>query len=130
MGVVALGFMVALGFISLEGWTLTFKEMDSNSIIQLYHLIIVAPIAFIVWVFRDQNHLRTLSNARKDTNLKEFQQLQSGQQNLARQKTTKPYKYLPYTRLEATLKVNMAKIFAVVHLRFLPPPCAHNTKIY
>lgn len=36
----------------------------------------VAPIAFIVWVFRDQNRLRELSNARKDTNLKEFQQLQ------------------------------------------------------
>lgn len=76
MGVVVLWLMTIFGFIYWEGWMPTFKEVDSKPIIQLSNLIIVAPIAFIVWVFRDQNHLRTLSNARKDTNLKEFQQLQ------------------------------------------------------
>jgi uncharacterized protein YjbI with pentapeptide repeats len=75
-GVVALGLMMTFGFIYWEGWSPTFKEIDSKSIVQLSNLIIVAPIAFIVWFFRDQNHLRALSNARKDTNLKEFQQLQ------------------------------------------------------
>ena len=49
---------------------------DTKSIISLSTLIITAPIAFIVWVFRDKNKLLELENARKDTNLKEFQQLQ------------------------------------------------------
>ncbi len=72
MGAVVFGLIV----IFWEYWILIFKEIDSKPIVQLSNLIMVAPIAFIVWVFRDQNHLRTLSNARKDTNLKEFQQLQ------------------------------------------------------
>jgi hypothetical protein len=75
-GVAVLGLMTIFGFICWEGWSPTFKEMDSKYIVQLSNLIMVAPIAFIVWFFRDQNHLRALSNARKDTNLKEFQQLQ------------------------------------------------------
>ncbi|WP_143108841.1 pentapeptide repeat-containing protein [Bathymodiolus thermophilus thioautotrophic gill symbiont] len=49
---------------------------DTKSIISLSTLIITTPIAFIVWVFRDKNKLLELENARKDTNLKEFQQLQ------------------------------------------------------
>ncbi len=76
MGVVVLWLMMKFGFIYWAGWMPTFKEVDSKSIVQLSSLIIVAPIAFIVWFFRDQNHLRALNNARKDTNLKEFQQLQ------------------------------------------------------
>jgi len=39
-------------------------------------VVMSAPIIFIIWVFRDQNKLLELENARKDTNLKEFQQLQ------------------------------------------------------
>ncbi len=47
-----------------------------KSIISITTLIITAPIAFIIWAFRDKNKLLELENARKDTNLKEFQQLQ------------------------------------------------------
>ena len=49
---------------------------SSLSIIKLQTLIITAPIAFIIWIFRDKNKLLELENNRKDTNLKKFQQLQ------------------------------------------------------
>ncbi|SMN13288.1 pentapeptide repeat family protein [Bathymodiolus heckerae thiotrophic gill symbiont] len=49
---------------------------DTKNIISLTTLIITAPIVFVIWVFRDENKLLELENARKDTNLKEFQQLQ------------------------------------------------------
>ncbi len=49
---------------------------DAKSIISITTLTITAPIAFIIWIFRDKNKLLELENARKDTNLKEFQQLQ------------------------------------------------------
>ncbi len=39
-------------------------------------IVMSAPIIFIIWTFRDKNKLLELENARKDTNLKEFQQLQ------------------------------------------------------
>uniref|UniRef100_UPI0034DE0F11 pentapeptide repeat-containing protein n=1 Tax=Candidatus Thiodubiliella endoseptemdiera TaxID=2738886 RepID=UPI0034DE0F11 len=39
-------------------------------------VVMSAPIIFVIWVFRDRNRLMELENARKDTNLKEFQQLQ------------------------------------------------------
>ncbi len=39
-------------------------------------VVMSAPIIFVIWVFRDINRLMELENARKDTNLKEFQQLQ------------------------------------------------------
>jgi hypothetical protein len=39
-------------------------------------LLIGAPIAFVLWVFRDHNVNATLANQRKDVNLKEFQEIQ------------------------------------------------------
>ncbi|WXU00158.1 MAG: hypothetical protein Ctma_0869 [Catillopecten margaritatus gill symbiont] len=59
------------------GWEI-FNEttIDAKSIISLTTLIITAPIVFAIWAFRDKNKLLELENARKDTNLKEFQQLQ------------------------------------------------------
>ena len=38
-------------------------------------LLVSAPVAFAVWWFRDSNHRQQLENQRKDTNLKDFQQL-------------------------------------------------------
>ena len=38
-------------------------------------LIISAPVAFIIWHFRDQNANHQIENQRKDINLKEFQKL-------------------------------------------------------
>jgi uncharacterized protein YjbI with pentapeptide repeats len=51
-------------------------DKDSKSIIQFKVLIITAPIIFVIWIFRDKNKLLEIENNRKDTNLKEFQQLQ------------------------------------------------------
>jgi len=56
--------------------TLKQITIGEKSIISLITLIITAPIVFIIWIFRDKNKLLELENARKDTNLKEFQQLQ------------------------------------------------------
>ncbi|KAK3606820.1 hypothetical protein CHS0354_018414 [Potamilus streckersoni] len=39
-------------------------------------LLIGAPTAFAVWRIRDENKIYDITNARKDTNLKEFQKLQ------------------------------------------------------
>jgi uncharacterized protein YjbI with pentapeptide repeats len=38
-------------------------------------VVLSAPIAFIIWFFRDQNNLWVLENSRKDINLKDFQKL-------------------------------------------------------
>lgn len=46
-----------------------------NGFWTFYILIISSPIAFIVWFFRDYNATEQIENARKDTNLKEFQKL-------------------------------------------------------
>ena len=54
----------------------TLSKSTDNSLIQLKTLLITAPIAFFIWAFRDHNKLIELENVRKDTNLKEFQQLQ------------------------------------------------------
>jgi uncharacterized protein YjbI with pentapeptide repeats len=39
-------------------------------------LLIGAPVAFVIWMFRDIHVYETLANQRKDVNLKEFQELQ------------------------------------------------------
>ena len=38
-------------------------------------LIISAPIAYAIWMIRDQNTAQQIENSRKDTNLKDFQRL-------------------------------------------------------
>lgn len=47
----------------------------SNGIWTLIVLLISAPIAFLVWKFRDENTIHQLENQRKDVNLKEFQKI-------------------------------------------------------
>lgn len=37
--------------------------------------LISAPIAFVIWLYRDQNNLWQIENQRKDINLKDFQKL-------------------------------------------------------
>ena len=41
----------------------------------LFSLIFSAPIAFAIWSFRDRNATDQISNARKDTNLKEYHKI-------------------------------------------------------
>lgn len=38
-------------------------------------LIVSAPVAFVIWYFRDENNRQQIENQRKDINLKEFQKL-------------------------------------------------------
>lgn len=51
------------------------KIDDSRGLWTLITAIITAPIAFIIWVFRDINAKQQIENQRKDINLKEFQKI-------------------------------------------------------
>ena len=67
----------ALGWLIYGKWEIINKIIaDTPSIISITTLVITAPVAFTIWIFRDKNKLLELENTRKDTNLKEFQQLQ------------------------------------------------------
>ncbi|MDO5068815.1 MAG: pentapeptide repeat-containing protein [Neisseria zoodegmatis] len=55
-----------------EPW-LTF--LKGNGVWTFIILLISAPIAFLVWKFRDENTVHQLENQRKDVNLKEFQKI-------------------------------------------------------
>ncbi len=57
-------------------WATQLTNNTDTSFIKLSHLIITAPIFFAIWAFRDASRLHEINNQRKDTNLKEFQQLQ------------------------------------------------------
>lgn len=55
-----------------------FSDQESNgspSFYAMLGLLITAPIAYAIWTIRDENAAQTLENARKDTNLKDFQRL-------------------------------------------------------
>lgn len=43
--------------------------------VALIGTIVAAPVIFTVWIFRDKNNRVQLENARKDTNLKDFQKI-------------------------------------------------------
>lgn len=61
----------------LENLLTPSNEKDGGTkFFSIYQLLVSAPILFILWVLRDHNRLREIENQRKDTNLKEFQQLQ------------------------------------------------------
>lgn len=53
------------------------KNSDSNSVgyWNFIVLIVSAPVAFVIWHFRDENNRQQIENQRKDINLKEFQKL-------------------------------------------------------
>ncbi len=76
--VVGITVLVAL----LNDFYVPFFVADSDNIflkitsVGVSGVVMSAPIIFVIWVFRDRNRLMELENARKDTNLKEFQQLQ------------------------------------------------------
>ena len=72
------GLMNLFELIYWDGWTPHWisQPTKGTSFIKLSHLIITAPIFFAIWAFRDASRLHEIANQRKDTNLKEFQQLQ------------------------------------------------------
>ena len=41
----------------------------------LFTLIVSAPVAFMIWSFRDRNATDQINNSRKDTNLKEYHKI-------------------------------------------------------
>jgi len=55
----------------------TIRNSDSNSVgyWNFIILIVSAPVAFVIWHFRDENNRQQIENQRKDINLKEFQKL-------------------------------------------------------
>ena len=65
-----------------KSWSIELAGIKSNAVGEtakgiwtLIIAIISAPVAFAVWWFRDSNQRQQLENQRKDTNLKDFQQL-------------------------------------------------------
>jgi uncharacterized protein YjbI with pentapeptide repeats len=48
---------------------------SSNGAWSLFTAVALAPLAFLLWWFRDTNQLWLIENNRKDTNLKDFQKL-------------------------------------------------------
>ena len=81
-GLVSLGFLT---WIFADEWppnNLSELRSDLEDITKLARgawtfiaLLVSAPVAFTVWWFRDSNQRQQLENQRKDTNLKDFQQL-------------------------------------------------------
>lgn len=51
------------------------KILTSNGFWTLITAFISSPVLFVIWRFRDNNATQQINNARKDTNLKEFQKL-------------------------------------------------------
>ena len=78
--ILTFGLMNWFKLIHWDGWIPHWATQLTNntdtSFIKLSHLIITAPIFFAIWAFRDASRLHEIANQRKDTNLKEFQQLQ------------------------------------------------------
>jgi uncharacterized protein YjbI with pentapeptide repeats len=54
----------------------TCDPLDWKDLFQAAILILGLPVAFLLWHWRDRNVRDQIDNARKDNNLKEFQQLQ------------------------------------------------------
>jgi uncharacterized protein YjbI with pentapeptide repeats len=52
------------------------ESLDSRSISSVLVLTSSLFVLYLVWFYRDKNHLRNIENARKDTNLKDFHQQQ------------------------------------------------------
>ena len=63
-------FRFALEFLQNSAYT------TEPSLLTLFIPFITAPVLFVLWIFRDDNQQQTIANQRKDTNLKDFQQLQ------------------------------------------------------
>ena len=79
---VALGILFYLllsspisGFEFLQDQETLAAILKGNGIWTLIVLMISAPIAFLIWKFRDKNAIQQLENQRKDVNLKEFHKI-------------------------------------------------------
>ena len=50
--------------------------LEWKELFQAAALVLGLPVAFLLWQWRDRNVRDQIENARKDTNLKEFQEVQ------------------------------------------------------
>lgn len=64
-------------WLKLDSTTISILIKDSRSpvLAALITTVITSPVIFIIWLFRDKNNRVQIENARKDTNLKDFQKL-------------------------------------------------------
>ncbi|MFC2541289.1 hypothetical protein [Neisseria sicca] len=73
IGSIILGFLLLSGIAVYDDTTIT--KITSPGLWNFIILIVSAPVAFVIWHFRDANNRQQIENQRKDINLKEFQKL-------------------------------------------------------
>ena len=61
-------YQCCTGYLSLADWLDFFKGSTGA-------ILLASPVAYVIWWFRDTNARQQIENQRKDTNLKDFQQL-------------------------------------------------------
>ena len=61
-------YQCCTGYLSLADWLDFFKGSTGA-------ILLASPVAYFIWWFRDTNARQQIENQRKDTNLKDFQQL-------------------------------------------------------
>ncbi len=71
IAVIELFFLI--GVCQLISWDNGFFKI--HGIATLIALLVSAPVAFVIWHFRDANTQQQIANQRKDVNLKEFQKI-------------------------------------------------------
>jgi flagellar biosynthesis protein FliQ len=77
LSILCLQFLGWLNYLSAENLK-TLGETSRGFFtipVALIGTIVAAPVIFTVWIFRDKNNRVQLENARKDTNLKDFQKI-------------------------------------------------------
>ncbi|QEY25457.1 pentapeptide repeat-containing protein [Neisseria zalophi] len=86
--------------------------IEKNGFWTLLALIISSPVAFFIWLFRDQNTIKQLESQRKDVNLKEFHKIAewvSGL-HLVEDKITKKTKESPRKLINKTVSLETENI--------------------
>jgi uncharacterized protein YjbI with pentapeptide repeats len=76
--IIVLSTITCLGYLLYPPFipqTISNVPPNSPMFFSFVGLIIGAPIAYAVWTIRDENMAQQIENARKDTNLKDFQRL-------------------------------------------------------
>ena len=77
-----LSFLILNWVVNKDLWPIDLSNLKLNSEGEitkgawtLVVAVVSAPVAFVVWWFRDSNQRQLIDNQRKETNLKDFQQL-------------------------------------------------------
>lgn len=120
-----LGLLAWLGFDSAK-----IRELIENSkgtvLLGVFTTFIGSPVIFIVWLFRDKNNRVQIENARKDTNLKDFQKLSEWASGfhlpeIKQTRSTKTTEKTKESKLEETNTENLSS-----REDFLPPESSNS----